>query len=557
MLQSIISIFILGLFLNAQAQPITITLNQHQVTQGDLLELAVVVDAPAITTTEADVYLAVQFPDATLYYFDTLNSVSDINHVVPLVTAWPVHTLSQTTLLAFQIPAGLPNGVYKWYLTLVPVGQDVTQPHHWIAQSQAEVTLVGDSDDDAEAERADSVTTATSPPTSMVAATLPTWSEHGGIDDKVIQPQSGVLTAGDIDDNLNFSAFHTYLDRLYQAENQLPVVDISQRVTLKVQDHKNNAINQARIQLTSMDGQQQFMDLLTATNGHFYLFPKVDGLEASSVQLHLSSPEDTLATPQTTITKTLDFKLLSSEETLSFTLEATPLSTTLELMLVIDTTGSMSDELRYLTTELRDIISTVHEHHPQVSMRFGLVVYRDEGDDYVVNAFEFTDSLNRMQLQLSEQHAQGGGDYPEAMEQALATALTAQWQIQSSVTRLLFLVADAPPHDADLVTMINQIKKARQSGIHIYPLAASGVAETAEWILRLAALLTQGRYLFLTDDSGIGYAHQQPQIPCYQVTHLDELMARVIASELAGKRLEAEPNAIIRTVGDYQAGKCQ
>ncbi|MDY6994590.1 MAG: VWA domain-containing protein, partial [Pseudomonadota bacterium] len=208
-------------------------------------------------------------------------------------------------------------------------------------------------------------------------------------------------------------------------------------------------------------------------------------------------------------------------------------------------------------TELRDIISTVHDHHPQVLMRFGLVVYRDEGDDYVVNAFEFTDSLNRMQIQLSEQHAQGGGDYPEAMEQALATALSAQWQIQPSVSRLLFLVADAPPHDADLVTMINQIKQARQKSIHIYPLAASGVAETAEWILRLAALLTQGRYLFLTDDSGIGYAHQQPQIPCYQVTHLDELMARVIASELAGKRLEAEPSAIIRTVGDYQAGKCQ
>jgi hypothetical protein len=87
-------------------------------------------------------------------------------------------------------------------------------------------------------------------------------------------------------------------------------------------------------------------------------------------------------------------------------------------------------------------------------------------------------------------------------------------------------------------------------------LAASGVADTAEYLMRTASVLTQARYLFLTDDSGVGNPHAEPKIPCYIVTLLDYMMIRVIASELAGQRLEPDKADVIRTVGKYNAGVC-
>jgi len=68
--------------------------------------------------------------------------------------------------------------------------------------------------------------------------------------------------------------------------------------------------------------------------------------------------------------------------------------------------------------------------------------------------------------------------------------------------------------------------------------------------------VTGGRYLFLTDDSGVGYGHAEPTVACYQVTALSKLVSRVLRSELTGKRIEPAPNDIIREVGSYRRGRC-
>jgi hypothetical protein len=71
----------------------------------------------------------------------------------------------------------------------------------------------------------------------------------------------------------------------------------------------------------------------------------------------------------------------------------------------------------------------------------------------------------------------------------------------------------------------------------VFPVAGSGAALKAEFILRAASFLTMGQYLFLTDHSGVGNPHAKPHVPEYQVERLDRLMIRMVASELAGKRL--------------------
>ena len=63
--------------------------------------------------------------------------------------------------------------------------------------------------------------------------------------------------------------------------------------------------------------------------------------------------------------------------------------------------------------------------------------------------------------------------------------------------------------------------------------------------MRDAAFRTLGQYLFLTDHSGVGNPHAKPQAPRYNIERLNQLMVRMIASELAGKPVL--PQEIIAT----------
>jgi hypothetical protein len=104
--------------------------------------------------------------------------------------------------------------------------------------------------------------------------------------------------------------------------------------------------------------------------------------------------------------------------------------------------------------------------------------------------------------------------------------------------------------------MAGAIRSARDKGIHIYPVASSGVDELSEHTMRSAAQITGGRYLFLTDDSGVGGAHKEPTLPCYFVTKLDRAILRMIDIELSGKYREPTADEILRTGGSPQNGVC-
>ncbi len=349
--------------------------------------------------------------------------------------------------------------------------------------------------------------------------------------------QSGILTAADIDDNLNLTYFQKYVNKLLQStgESTFPFMRTKDRVKLTIEGANRRGMNRVRVKIGNFTG-------YTNSQGVLYIFPTVDKIPT-----------------QTTIEingKSKPINLSSKKEfTIAFgTNQELPKS--LDLMFVVDTTGSMGDEMRYLTKEFDAIVSNVEKKHPNVDIRFGLTLYRDKGDDYIVRDFDFTADKNKMKKQLEKQSANGGGDYPEAMDEGIEKALEASWKAKDGV-RMIFVVADAPPHDEKIKQMVPIIEKARAMGIHIYPLGASGVAEKAEYLMRHLALFTQGRYLWLTDDSGVGNSHEEPKVSCYQVTRLDQLISRVIQSELSGKRIEADKASIIRTVGQYDQGLCQ
>jgi hypothetical protein len=228
----------------------------------------------------------------------------------------------------------------------------------------------------------------------------------------------------------------------------------------------------------------------------------------------------------------------------------------LDVSLVIDTTGSMGDEIRYLQTEFLALSSAIEDKYPNAEQRWSLVAYRDMGDDYVTRVFDFSENVEEFRDKLSQQSAGGGGDFPEAPDAALVEMAKLSWRNEDKVARLAFLVADAPHHDKNAEDMLDAIRGAREIGVHLYPVASSGVDELTEVSLRSAAQLTGGRYLFLTDDSGVGGEHKEPTIPCYFVTKLDKAILRMVNIEISGVYAEPAKDDIIRTGGDPQSRSC-
>ena len=336
-----------------------------------------------------------------------------------------------------------------------------------------------------------------------------------------------------------------------QSQLTLPAFRAEDRITINVLDSTGAGLANAQLELSTNNSEQPLLQSYTASNGRFYFFPAFDGISEEVLLLNISTSENELFSTE------IDFSQLNDERELTIHANTlnTPLPQQLDLMFILDATGSMGDELNYLTAELRNIITVIREKYPQLGIRYGLVVYRDTGDEYIVRSSAFTDDVDEMEVLLQNQRAAGGGDYPEAMEQGLEQALLAPWR-SGNTARIAFLVADAPPHDENLSRMFELTHIAREKGIHIHSLAASGVAETAEYLMRSISLLTQSRYLFLTDDSGIGNSHATPVVPCYQVTKLSASIVRVIDSELAGQRVEASAGSIITEVGSQQAGVC-
>lgn len=367
-----------------------------------------------------------------------------------------------------------------------------------------------------------------------------------------LNASAGELTAGDFDDNLNFDH---YLDYVEGTKDQYPGKSLEDRVTFMITDKDGTGVANAHVTVTRSGASTPLIDSFAGTDGVFHFFPAHDGAKDATTFTVLVRPP-TGDSPSRSFE--LDLDTLGTGRTVDVRMDGYTNGApgALDIMLVVDTTGSMSDELRYFIDEFSDIIGTVKDSYPNVSMRFALIVYRDQGDEYVVRSFAFTSSLSEIQQDLSEQGASGGGDYPEAMDKALNKAVKMQWR-GGNTARMLFLVADAPPHDDKMEATLDHVGVAREKGIHIYPLAASGVADSAEYIMRASAVLTNGRYMFLTDDSGIGNSHAEPHIPCYLVTPLDNLFVRVVASELAGKRVEPDKEEVIRQVGEYNNGVCK
>lgn len=330
----------------------------------------------------------------------------------------------------------------------------------------------------------------------------------------------GVMTAGEWNDLENWIFWKDLLQR--DTIKDYPALwgfYTGNRVTVVLKDAGNRLLHDAKISLIQAG---ETITARTGNDGKAELFPALFQQQQPlgfSLKAEYGGQVFDLG----------NFAAGTSQVTRSIPVGKT-MSHTLDIMFVVDATGSMGDEIFYLKNELLDVINRAGSQLPSTQIRMGSVFYRDNGDEYVTRSFPFSTFASQLLDFVQEQSASGGGDFPEAVDEALRTAVEDQQWSTTAVNRLLFLVLDAPPHKGSvhMQRIITAVRNAQAKGIRIIPISASGIDRETEFLLRFFAISTNGTYVFITDHSGIGNPHHNPTVGNYQVEYLNNLMVRLI-----------------------------
>ncbi len=185
--------------------------------------------------------------------------------------------------------------------------------------------------------------------------------------------------------------------------------------------------------------------------------------------------------------------------------EAPPLADTarIEVVFVLDTTGSMSGLIEGAKAKIWSIANHIATAKPRPEIRMGLIGYRDRGDAYVTTLTSLTDDLDAIYADLMKFKAEGGGDEPESVNQALHEAVTKfDWADDKNTLKLIYLVGDAPPHmdyEQDVVYQTS-CKLAATAGITINTIQCGGSVSTTP-IWQEIARGAEGEF-FQIDQSG-------------------------------------------------------
>jgi len=176
-----------------------------------------------------------------------------------------------------------------------------------------------------------------------------------------------------------------------------------------------------------------------------------------------------------------------------------------EVAFVLDTTGSMSGLIENAKRKIWSIATSIVDANPSAEVKMALVAYRDIGDEYVTKKFDLTTDIQGLYAELLKFRAQGGGDWPESVNEALDVAVTKlSWSQNKEVRKIIFMVGDAPPHmdykqDRKYADVLHD---ARARGILVNAVQA-GRARDTERFWREIAQLGDGKYIPIPQDGGI------------------------------------------------------
>lgn len=340
-------------------------------------------------------------------------------------------------------------------------------------------------------------------------------------------PRQEVVTAGMVDDNADFSSYLQFRQRHAQIAHRER--DVSERHLLQVRNSAGDAVPDAEVAVRAANGAAMWAR--TDAGGRAWLHPRAFDAANSTVYEVAVRKNGHQA---------MGFLRRGQKSAIEITLDAgpQPRRARLDLVFMVDATGSMGDEIAKLRATLHTIAREVAALPSRPDTCFGLVAYRDRGDAFLLRRHDLTNDLGGFQQVLDALQAAGGGDYPEAMNEALHDAVHhISWR-GDGATRLVVLLADAPPHldyggpqyDEDMLAALGK-------GIKVFGVGASGLDTQGEYVQRQIAQYTGGRFVFLTyaqaanPASGPG-RETVHEVNNYSVDTLDRLIVRLVSEEL-------------------------
>jgi len=369
--------------------------------------------------------------------------------------------------------------------------------------SMTEAYAAGDVAASAPAGRKAAPGTSPVPPTTLVPG------------DVIAPPQrSGPgLRAGSVDDNAAFADYLEYRDEFRRLGITVHDIDVSVRHVVTVVDEAGKPLLGATVK----SGDQE---VRTGADGRALLFGSVGGADVRY--------GDT--------TTTVDFAQGGREHRVTLPLRRPEGQAKLDVLFLIDTTGSMGDEIDRLKDSVRSVAERISGLPGNADLRLGMTVYRDRGDLFVTRTFDFTSSVDVFKAALAEVRADGGGDTPEDLNAGLHQAVTSpSWRGDDTV-KLMFLIADAPPHldYQDGPDYADDVRAAARRGIKIMPIASSGLDDQGEYVFRQLAQITMARFTFLTygADGASPGDQTDHHVSDYAVLALDDLVVRLVSDEL-------------------------
>ena len=359
-------------------------------------------------------------------------------------------------------------------------------------------------------------------------------------DEKPIEPNQiqSLLTATAWNDNGHYEEWLSLFKSSQESKepyfnqfmNHTWGLNSTQRLTVKVTSG-DRPVSGAFISCEDKLGVGRFK-AVTGSDGVAYLFPEID---AGRVIVNYDGRTYEKEFSKDT-GKELEFNIESGNSQIK--------SEGIRLMFVVDVTGSMGDELSYLKAELGLVISEIARLNANVPVSLSVLFYRDEGDSEKFNFVDFVSVTNKKDFnaligKVKGEYASGGGDYEEAVDEALLMAAEADWG-NGRETCLIFHFFDAPAHtnmgsqDQYEQRFEKAVRTCASKGIRICPVLCSGADMVCEYTGRQAAVYTGGTSIFVTDDSGIGGSHYEAKTSEKVVEYLTPLIVRLIDGYYTG-----------------------
>ncbi|KAH7912671.1 hypothetical protein BJ138DRAFT_749993 [Hygrophoropsis aurantiaca] len=119
----------------------------------------------------------------------------------------------------------------------------------------------------------------------------------------------------------------------------------------------------------------------------------------------------------------------------------------MDVIFIQDITGSQQPYIDNARATIGSIYSELNLNFVPGNFRVGLITFRDHPPQdlsMVTKVYPLTPDLGVIETRLGDLVATGGGDGPEAQSDALADALTANWN--DDAVKVVILITDSPPH---------------------------------------------------------------------------------------------------------------